>query len=286
VAVPYAYAACQYPALVSMPMDRPPSGRLGRILNAPFTIWFMSSVVLAGVAAGVTRWQQENLERRERVERLRRLTIEVRYRLRVHAGDISRVEFADLVARLNGRDEGRDIGAFVDFKGVPVEPIFDEYCQLLPPGCTIESRDLGHAAWMLSQALASGTTSPGQDSRDLQVIQNASFMVQLTKSQPVWIRQHSSEESPGGGFSASMVPFESLHGAVQGTTVCQAVCYDSHPYGVHRGAFTMSERARAEADHHNVRYKGHGAFPMCVELDDGGEGDQERSVVRSSPPAP
>lgn len=56
-------------------------GRLWRILNSSFVLWFLSSVVVATIAAGFAKYQAGRTERIRQVETIRRLDTEIADRL-------------------------------------------------------------------------------------------------------------------------------------------------------------------------------------------------------------
>jgi hypothetical protein len=190
--------------------ERGRSGRLAKALNAPFTIWFLSSVIVAAIGFAVTQRQEWERARQAETARLEKLAVELTYRLRSQPGDASRAEFADLVARLEGRKGDRDVGALPEFRGIPVEPLYDEYCRRVTPTCTVPTSDIAFAAWRLGRALEENSRAGVmRESGDLQVIQNAALAISATRNGlRMFVRQLTREEAPGGGWEASTTPLD------------------------------------------------------------------------------
>jgi replicative superfamily II helicase len=110
----------------------PPRNRLWSLLNSSFVLWLLSSVVVAGITAAYTRYQNSYSKERERTERVRKLDSEIENRIAQamarmwvdlqgakHGARYTSVAIYTNAARYLNNDFARDATSTADFSIYP-----------------------------------------------------------------------------------------------------------------------------------------------------------------------
>ena len=139
---------------------------LWKYLNSPFALWLLSSVLITGATAFITRYLNNRSLERERTQTIRKLTIEAQYRIARLDGFITQLS-KDYATNPNP-DDGRDLvkagqmgefhlslnmvdkeGVFKDFSDRPLLSLLWELQSLVDEDKKADAESAFHGAQVL-----------------------------------------------------------------------------------------------------------------------------------------
>lgn len=157
--------------------------------NSALGIWFLSSVVVSGLGAGISHHQATRRAEDERLERLRRAEVELRWRLQAPYGNLNSDHAWFLYQRLIGRSgqsPAEAMGVFPEFVGRSAEGVYAERCSLLQDGCSPSFEKFAEAVFAYrllaltpGGIATSGGASPRPDEWPLITLREAAFKLGL-----------------------------------------------------------------------------------------------------------
>jgi hypothetical protein len=163
---------------------------LKAFFNSALGIWFLSSIVVDGLGAGISSHQATRRAEEERAERLRRTEVELRWRLQALYTKLDSDHAVFLFHRLGGRSgpaPTEAMGVFPEFVGRSAEGVYAERCSLLPRRCSPSFEEFAEAAfaYRLLAMTPGGIASPqgarpNPDEWPLQTLRAAALEVGLT----------------------------------------------------------------------------------------------------------